>query len=292
MSNHSIGIVGYGIVGRSVHSVFGDDACWLDVPAAGQDRRRINRCDVAFVCVPTPVGQDGCCDTSIVESCIAWIETPLIVIRSTVAPGTTERLRDRYGKRVLFQPEYLGETPDHPLADARRQGFVVLGGPLDECCALADIYKGYFHSNVRFHFTSSGCAELAKYMENAFLAVKVTFCNEFYEIARACGVQYNELREIWLADPRMGRDHTFVYPQDRGFGGKCLPKDLCAIIHASRLRRFEPALLAAVMGINESYRAGDPAYEPYRGLAAPAPAQAGPSQGCPVPATTFDRDRT
>jgi UDPglucose 6-dehydrogenase len=150
------------------------------------------------------------------------------------------------------------------MADARQQGFIVLGGPLEDCSAVADLYQRYVHSDMRFHFTSSRTAEMAKYMENAFLAAKVTFCNEFHDIARAFGVDYNELREIWLADPRIGRDHTFVYPDNRGFGGKCLPKDVLAIVHAAKAQGCSSGLLDAILQINQQYRATDPDYAPYR----------------------------
>jgi len=264
MGKPLIGIVGYGFVGKSMHRIFGDDAITLDVGATDADRARINTCDFVFICVPTPIGPDGVCDTSTVESCVEWITAPQIVIRSTVAPGTTRRLRRATGKAIIFQPEYIGETPAHPLADARRHNFIILGGPLPECSAVADLYQRYFHSEVRFYFTDSTTAEVAKYMENAFYATKVTFCNEFYDIARAHGVDYNELREIWLADPRISRDHTFVYPDNRGFSGKCLPKDVSAIIASARARGLRPTLLETVMRINERYRAEDPTYEPYR----------------------------
>ncbi len=264
MSRLRIGLVGHGFVGQSMHRLFGDDATWLDVGGTPADRARINTCDFGFICVPTPVGPGGACDTSVVEDCVAWITAPQIIVRSTVAPGTTQRLRDTTSKAVIFQPEYIGETAAHPLADASKHGFIILGGPVPECSAVADLYKRYYHSEVRFHFTDSTTAEVAKYMENAFYAMKVTFCNEFYDIARAHGVDYNELREIWLADPRISRDHTFVFPDDRGFSGKCLPKDVSAIIASMRERGDSAALLEAVIEINERRRADDPTYAPYR----------------------------
>jgi UDPglucose 6-dehydrogenase len=260
----SIGIVGYGVVGRSLHQLFGDDAVTYDQDGAVADRKRINACRVTFVCVPTPMKADGSCDTSIVDDCVGWIESPYIVIRSTVTPGTTDRLRRDTGKSVLFQPEHLGETVAHPMANVRSRQSIVLGGPLADCSAVADVYKKYYHSELQFHFTSSLAAEMTKYMENAFFAVKVTFCNEFFAIAEAHGVDFNELRELWLADPRINRDHTFVYPDNRGFSGKCLPKDVCAIIHSAARNGCDAALLKAVMAINDAYRADDPAYDPNR----------------------------
>lgn len=265
MKKPRIGIVGFGVVGRSLAELFGDDAVTLDVGATDKDHAAVNACDLAFVCVPTPSNEDLTCDTSIVEQCVRWIESPLIVIRSTVAPGTTDRLRQETGKRVLFQPEYLGETVAHPLTDQKQRSFIILGGQPDDCAAVADIYQNYFHSELRFYFSSSVAAEVAKYMENSFYAVKVMFCNEFYDIARAHGLEYQELRELWLADWRISRDHTFVYPDNRGFSGKCLPKDVSAIIQSSLEKGVEPKLLKAAMAVNETHRSDDPAYRQYLG---------------------------
>jgi len=255
----TIGIVGCGFVGQSLLRLFGKGEVYD--PAQGRtDKTAINRCRFAFVSVPTPTGPRGECDVSLVEETVRWIESEIIVLRSTVAPGTTDRLRRETGKRIIFQPEYIGETVAHPLLDHQAQGFSVLGGPIEDTSAVADLYKRYYHASHRFYFCLALTAELAKYMENAFYATKVTFCNEFFDIAQTFGVDYNELREVWLADPRISRDHTFVYPDDRGFGGKCLPKDTTAIIAASEERGFTPPLLKAVMAANAKYRVGDRAY--------------------------------
>lgn len=83
-------------------------------------------------------------------------------------------------------------------------------------------------------------------MENCFLATKLTFCNEFFDIAKELDVDYNQLREIWLLDTRIGRSHTFVYNDNRGFGGACLPKDLAAMIYQSDIGNIDVTLLKAV----------------------------------------------
>src|SRR5262245_15560839 len=113
----SVAIVGLGAVGRSMLTLF-PDAATYDEPLGIGTRDEVNRRDIAFVCVPTPALAGGGCDTSIVEDVVEWLECGVIVLRSTVAPGTTEALADRVGKRIVFQPEYgPGETPDHPFAD-------------------------------------------------------------------------------------------------------------------------------------------------------------------------------
>ncbi len=268
MNNDRIAFVGFGFVGKALHTLFAAAQPAIYDPALGAlDKAGVNRCDFAFVCVPTPTKGWGECDTSIVEEAVGWIESPIIVIRSTVPPGTTDRLRQSTGKHIVFQPEYVGETVAHPLLDHQAQGFSILGGPMADASLVADLYKRYYHASHRFYFTDSTTAELAKYMENAFYAVKVTFCNEFYDIARTLGVDYNELRECWLADPRISRDHTFVYPDNRGFSGKCLPKDTAAIINSATSRDMECHLLKATMRANCEYRpANDPIWQQYADL--------------------------
>jgi UDPglucose 6-dehydrogenase len=254
MIRPQIGVVGAGVVGTAMQKLFGAATTMYDPkPGYSQDKHAINGCDVAFVCVPTPMRADGTCNTSMVEDTIAWVEAPLIIIRSTVSPGTTDRLRDEYGKHIVFQPEYLGETPAHVFGDMADRAFTVLGGSIEDTSRAADVYKHYHNAMMRFYFCDAVTAEVAKYMENAFYAVKVIFVNEFYDIARACHVDFNVLREIWLADPRISRDHTFVYPDARGFSGKCLPKDVNAIVAHCRERGFDPRLLRATLAINEVY---------------------------------------
>jgi UDP-glucose 6-dehydrogenase len=93
-------------------------------------------------------------------------------------------------------------------------------------------------------------------MANTYFATKVLFCNEFFDIAKALGVPYEELREVWLEDPRISGDHTRVYPENRGFGGRCLPKDLGAIIARAEEAGCPPRLLKAVQEINAQVRSG------------------------------------
>jgi UDPglucose 6-dehydrogenase len=254
--DQSVAIVGFGAVGRSMRLLF-PDAVIYDEPVGVGSREEVNACRFAFVCVPTPTDANGRCETSIVEDVVSWLACDYIVLRSTVAPGTTDALAARYGKRVVFQPEYgPGETPDHPYADPRNVRWIILGGPKAWTRPVAQLYQGVFSAEITLQRTDAVTAELTKYMENAFLATKVAFCNEFFEIAERLGVDYNELRELWLLDPRIGRSHTWVHEDDRGFGGKCLPKDLEALLGMARELGYQPALLEAVRESNEKVRAG------------------------------------
>ena len=251
-----IAVVGYGVVGKAMKQLFPDAVIYDVLPGVASSCQAVNACDIAFVCVPTPQSPDGSCDISAVEDVVSWVQCPLIVIRSTIPPGTCKTLSARYGKRIVFQPEYLGETVAHPFADMRGREFVVLGGEGDDTAQVADAYCRVHHSSLRFYFTDSTTAELAKYMENCFFATKVIFCHEFYQLAQALGVDYHQLREAWLADTRVSRDHTFVYPDQPGFSGKCLPKDLSAVIKAGEQAGYDPQLLRAVKQVNAHIRRG------------------------------------
>lgn len=217
------------------------------------NKEKLNACDVVFICVPTPMRDDGHCDVSIVEEVVSWIEAPLMIIRSTVKPGTTDRLCEKYNKQIVFQPEYLGETTAHVFGNMAEREFAVLGGTPEARSAAADFYKNYYNAMVHYYFCDAITAEVCKYMENAFYAVKVTFVNEFYDIAKAHGVDYNLLREMWLADTRISRDHTFVYPDKRGFSGKCLPKDCNAIVQSCLERDYAPKFMQACLALNDEF---------------------------------------
>ena len=250
-------IVGFGVVGKSMKSLLPDAVVYDIAPGMPHDKQEVNQCDITFVCVPTPPASDGSCDISIVEDSVAWIETPIIVIRSTVPPGTTKRLGRKYNKRIVFNPEYLGETPWHPYRDPRNIPFTILGGPKKDTAEVAEVYGQICGPSVRIYFTDSTTAELAKYMSNCFFATKVVFCNEFYHIAKAFEVEYHELREIWLADPRIPRNHTLVFGSSPGFGGKCLPKDLSALISAAEKAGHDPEFLRMVEQLNGQFQGGD-----------------------------------
>lgn len=256
MTHPSVAIVGYGAVGRGIHKLFPDAVVYDPLHDLGT-KDEVDACQFAFVCVPTPRGSDGAADTSIVEEVVSWIGAEVILIRSTVPVGTTDRLREATGKRVVFQPEYgPAETPDHPFNDLRKIRWAILGGERRDTKRAAELYKSVFNADIVIQQTDARTAELTKYMENCFLALKVTFCNEFFDIANAMGVDYNELRELWLLDPRIGRSHTFVLEDARGFGGRCLPKDLDAMIQASATVGVDSGLLKAVRDVNSTIRAG------------------------------------
>lgn len=253
MNKYSVAIVGYGHVGGIMKELF-TDAIIYDKPKGIGTKEEVNQCDFAFVCVPTPKADDGHCDTSIVDDILKWLEPKkCIILRSTVPVGYTHHKYVYDDKNIVFQPEYYGETTAHPFADPHNRSWVTLGGVLPLTAKVAELYETVFTSQLIIHQVDSMTAELAKYMENSFYSTKVTFCNQFYDLAKALDIDYNKLRETWLLDPRISRSHTFVYPDNRGYGGSCLPKDTAAIIYQANTVGVDMSLLKTVEEINGGY---------------------------------------
>lgn len=240
-----IGIVGKGVVGSAMVELFPNAAIYDPGIGIGS-MEDINKCDITFLCVPTPMGSDKSCDTSIAEECIKWIESKIIVIRSTVPVGFSEQQAKLTGKNIIFQPEFLGETVAHPFVNELKRKWLILGGEKECVDVVIRAYQDIYNADIAIYITDSKTAELCKYMENSFLALKVTFCNEFFDLANALGVNYNSLRELFLADPRIERSHTFVYEDKRGYSGKCLPKDVNAIIKQGEKVNADMTLMKAV----------------------------------------------
>lgn len=255
-----VAIVGFGHVGSLMKELFPTAFVYDEPKGIGLDRDKINSCKYVFVCVPTPMIEDpdtyGKCDTSIVQDVLSWLSKDVIIIlRSTVPVGFTQHyIDDDYN--IVFQPEYYGETPNHPFENPHNRPWITLGGKPEVVKQVASLYQRVFTSDINIHCVDDpSVAELAKYMENCFYATKVTFCNEFYDIAEAFGLNYEQVRETWLLDPRINSSHTFVYPDNRGYGGSCLPKDIAAIAYQAKAQFCTATpLLHDVMNANLYYR--------------------------------------
>lgn len=253
-----ITIAGYGSVGRYVEQLFsGFDLRRYDPPLGMGSASDLRDTDFVIVCVPTPAGPGGRCDTSIVEEVVALADPRrAIVCHSTVRIGTTARLAAERGKPVVFVPEYAGEAAEHPLRDPANRSFLIYGGDPDAVAAVRELYTAAYaprRPDLRHHETTSTVAEVVKYMENAFLATKVAFCNDFYDLCSALGVDYEEVRTLWLEDDRIHPSHTHVTPE-RGYGGQCLPKDIAAVCERAQELGVPMAVLDGVRRANEGHR--------------------------------------
>jgi nucleotide sugar dehydrogenase len=233
-----IAIIGQGYVGKAFKEFISAHFDYVTYdPLYNQDypAEEINECDFAVICVPTPMNEDGSCDVSIVEEAIGKLKNKRVLIKSTVAPGTTDRLARLYGKSICFSPEYIGESTylNSFYPTMKRTPFLIVGGEMQESAYYFSVFEHILGPEATYHACTSLEAELIKYMENSFLAAKVLFVNEFYDIVTKYNADWHRVREGWLLDQRIGRSSTTVFRDKRGFSGKCLPKDTRAIVYAA-----------------------------------------------------------
>ena len=253
-----VALVGNGYVGKAYHKFFPDAVMYDRHKNITESRFEVNQCDLAIVCVPTKMNEDGSCDTSIVEEVIGWLQTPLILIKSTIPPGTTKRLKSKYKKRICHSPEYVGEGGyyipfwlyPHPT-EPQHHSFMIIGGDSKDREEILQFFYPVLGATKTYYQVDETTSELIKYMENAAIATKVVLCNEFYNIAEAFGVNYSQLREGFVLDERQGKMFTVVYKNRRGFDGKCLPKDTNAIVKASEQAGYTPEFLKEVIKNND-----------------------------------------
>lgn len=194
------------------------------------EKRNYIHYDFAFIAVDTPMNDNCSCDLSQVENALKETDAEIYVLRSTVPPTTTEILREKTGKRIVFCPEFYGTT-QHCDEHTFDFDFTILGGDKADCNAVIQLLQEVYDARHRFRITDSTTAELTKYMENCMLATKVSFCIQFWELANKYGVSYPEMRELLLEDKRFSKAHTFVYDEHPYWESHCFDKDLRAISH-------------------------------------------------------------
>ena len=266
---HTIGIVGQGYVGSAVKSVFEKhyevNTYDLDIDKCTVDYLDdlVELSNIIFVCVPTPMKNDGSCDTSIVEAIVKDINDMvvsrnvsgrIVVIKSTIPPGTTERLNEECKNiQVIFNPEFLTEA--NYLEDFKNQNRIILGGKRPGTTKVKQVYSKVL-PNTKVIKTGATHAEMVKYMTNTFLATKVSFANEMYNICSRLGIDYDKVVEYSTYDERLGKSHWAVPGPDGklGFGGSCFPKDINALIQLGLELDMTPEVLIAAWHTNLDVR--------------------------------------
>lgn len=239
-----LGVAGYGIVGKHMaHDIkqSQNEMVVYDIKGLGS-REDMNSCDAVFVCVGTPVAADGSCDASAIAEVFSWLKAPAI-IRSTVPPGTSEK----YG--AVFVPEFIGEGVNAPYSAMRQPPFVIIGGAPKKREFAGQVLSTLYNAECEFIYTDARTAEVCKYAENYFLALKVLWANELYDICEKNGADFGQMMTALTHDYRIGRSHTHVYKDRRGFDGRCLPKDTSALLSA--VGEDTAPLLAAAIRINK-----------------------------------------
>lgn len=246
-------IIGYGIVGKAIgRTMRALEPCIYDPALGFSDTFSDKPFDIGFICVPTDMQKDGSADTTNVRNAIdQWSDRcGVLVIKSTVPPGFTSSFLVP-GYDVVMSPEFDGATLDSWNVDS---DFVIIGGFGWDADIVAEAYKKVKPSTFRILVTDSTTAELVKYAENAFLATKVAFFNEFYRICESFGVSINAWRELLLNDPRIGRSHTMVHKDHPYYDSHCLNKDVPAIISAAKSQGYRPKMLEQVVKSNAAWK--------------------------------------
>ena len=264
-----IGIVGQGYVGTAVKNIFEK---YYDVETYDLDKDKcsvdyledlVELTNIIFVCVPTPMKKDGSCDTSIVEAVVKDINDMvvsrnvlgrIVAIKSTIPPGTTNRLnKECKNISVIFNPEFLTEA--NFIDDFKNQNRIIIGGERPSTTKLRQVYSLAF-PNVPIIKTGSITAEMVKYFTNTFVATKVSFANEMYQICGRLGIDYDKVVEYSTYDERLGKSHWAVPGPDGhyGFGGSCFPKDINALIQLGLELDMTPEVLMAAWETNLEVR--------------------------------------
>ena len=273
MAKYNIGIIGKGFVGSAVAHGFsastGYDAkvfIYDKIPSKSSHtlEKVVTQSDFIFVSVPTPSAKNGTIHLEILNKCISEInETAkkhnsfesIILIRSTVVPGTTRSIQDEYNNlKIVFNPEFLTERS--AMLDFINQSRFVLGGDKNLTDIVASLYRDRFGSVTPIIQTDYESAELIKYVCNTFFATKVSFLNEMKLISNKINANWEDVILGFLTDGRIGHSHSKVPGPDGklGFGGSCFPKDVQALINFSKDQGIDPHVLEGTWKTNIGVR--------------------------------------
>jgi GDP-mannose 6-dehydrogenase len=221
--------------------------------------------DLALICVGTPGRGNGQLDTSAVERVGEEIGRALrgrdrytVVLRSTVLPGTTERRLApaiaRGAERALEGWLGLAVNPEFMREGSSLRDFaqppITLVGAADEA-AVSALRTLYASVEAPFVTTTVRTAEMAKYVSNAFHALKVSFANEIGDVCAALGGDAQEVMRVFLMDRKLNVSEAYLRP-GFAFGGSCLPKDVRALVHAANAADLSLPLLSSILPANEA----------------------------------------
>jgi len=235
----TVGIIGNGFVGESTAFAFSPTSKVkiydVNPLRATHTLEEVHDCEYVFVCVPTPMDYSGKQDISYIEDVFKHAsKKPIYIIKSTVLPGTTERLVKKYSDfKIIFSPEFLTERT--AKLDMLTQARIIFGGDKRLTKEVEKLFNQRFMNRHIIH-TDSKTAEFIKYMNNTFFATKVSVMNEFYRLSNIMGVNWEDALYGFSSDGRVGDSHLHVPGPDGnlGFGGTCFPKDINALINVAK----------------------------------------------------------
>jgi len=245
----NVGIFGYGVLGKQTHKLFPNALVYDKYTGPKSD---LSNCDIAFIAVPSPL-MDSILDETEVEDAVRMCTASLLVLQSATNPGFADRMAEKYNKRILVQPEYFGETVNHPFANGTQPPFLVIGGKPSDRRELIDLYSTVYHSNIRIRQVTALEAEVIKLSENRAIMYKLLQMQELFDACEASGVDFYTVREaVYGDDPRFDLWWSFVYPHSRGADSKCLPKDVYAWETWARKHGAETSAISALLAYNKN----------------------------------------
>jgi nucleotide sugar dehydrogenase len=259
MKKINVGVIGNGFVGEAISFAFSSvsDLYVYDTDPLKSlnDLESVHSCDFVFICVPTPMFQDGSQDLSYVESSFKKAtKKPVYILKSTVLPGTTEKLSKKYSNiKIIFSPEFLTERT--AKLDMLTQSRIILGGEFSLTEKVKILFNQRFKTKNIIQ-TDSKTAELTKYMNNTFFATKVSIMNEFKLLCEKIGANWEDALKGFVSDGRIGDSHLNVPGHDGklGYGGTCFPKDVNAFLSFSKKYDIELNTIKGGWKTNQTVR--------------------------------------
>ena len=226
---NKVAVIGCGTVGYATAKLFKVKKCFRDQLSI-EELEELKNYTYIFLCLPTPT-IDGVQDTQIIRNYVRDISAvskePVLIIRSTVLPGTAHNLSTKYGIKIVSSPEFLSE--DTAKKDTFNPDYVVIGADNTKLLVDVSVYFKRYYKKVPFIKTNTITAETLKYAINSFFVTKVVFANEMYEYARKFGANYEVIKEGMYKNRYIGPNHLDIFHKRyRGAGGKCLMKDMNA----------------------------------------------------------------
>jgi UDPglucose 6-dehydrogenase len=266
MQKFNVGIIGNGFVGNALYTGLREFA---DIKIYDSNNSKclnslaeVFNNEFIFICVPTPSKQNGEIDLSNIVWCFEEAfsgkyvlrKNTIFVIKSTVSPGTCKKLSKKHNTFVVSNPEFLTER--FALQDFNNPRSIIIGGEVNATERVKELYKLKFLDDSKYFLTDSTTSELIKYTTNCFFSVKISFMNEIKQIADSVEANWKDVVKGFVSDGRVFPQHLDVPGHDGelGFGGKCLPKDLSALICLARSHNIIPSVMTAAQSKNRELR--------------------------------------